>query len=141
MESNRARRWRGCSFACAAISGAIFLYAARHAFAQPFPFGSELILDANPMRGSKKVPVLDIGQNGAAEIELWCNSVKARLVVAANTITIITGEMSSRQCPPDRVRADDELLTALNQATNWRMEDSALVFTGGKTLRFLMQTN
>jgi heat shock protein HslJ len=141
MELCRARRWRGRATAVAAIGGAIFLCLAPRALAEPFPFGSELVLDANPMRGSKKIPVLDIGQNGAAEIDLWCNSVKAQLVVAANTITIITGEMSSRQCPPDRARADDDLLTALNQVTNWRMEDSALVFTGGKTLRFLKQTN
>jgi hypothetical protein len=76
-----------------------------------------------------------------AEIDLWCNSVKAQLVIAASTITIITGEMSSRQCPPARARADDDLLTALNQVTNWQMDDSALVLTGGRTLRFLRQTN
>jgi heat shock protein HslJ len=141
MELCRPRRWRGRATAVAAIGGAIFLGLAPDGFAQTFPFGSELRLDADPMRGSKKIPVLDIGQNGTAEIDLWCNSVKAQLIVAANTITIITGEMSSRQCPPDRARADDDLLTALNQVTNWRMEDSALVFTGGKTLRFLRQTN
>jgi heat shock protein HslJ len=142
MELCRVRRWRGRATAAAAIGGAMFLGPALHAFGEePFPFGSELVLDVNPMRGSKKIPVLDIGQNGTAEIDLWCNSVKAQLVVAANTITIITGEMSSRSCPPDRARADDDLLTALNQATNWRMEDSALVFTGSKTLRFLRQTN
>jgi heat shock protein HslJ len=141
MERRRGRRWRGRCVAIAAAAGAILLCGALNALAQPFPFGSELVLDADPMRGSKKIPVLDIGQNGAAEIELWCNSVKAQLVVAANTVTVITGEMSSRQCPPDRARADDELLAALNQATNWRMEDSALVFTGGKTLRFRLQTN
>jgi heat shock protein HslJ len=141
MELRRGRRWRGRCVAIAAAAGAVLLCGALNALAQPFPFGSELVLDADPMRGSKKIPVLDIGQNGAAEIELWCNSVKAQLVVAANTVTIITGEMSSRQCPPDRARADDELLAALNQATNWRMEDSALVFTGGKTLRFRLQTN
>jgi heat shock protein HslJ len=141
MELGRVRRWWGHSMAVAAIGGAIFLCLASNVPAEPFPFGSELVLDANPMRGSKKIPVLDIGQNGLAEIGLWCNTVKAQLVVAANTITIITGEMPSRQCPPDRARADDDLLTALNQVTNWRMEDSALVFTGGKTLRFLRQTN
>jgi heat shock protein HslJ len=141
MELCRIRRCRGRATAAAAIGGAIFLGLAPHAFGEPFPFGGELVLDVNPMRGSKKIPVLDIGQNGTAEIDLWCNTVKAQLVVAANTITIITGEMSSRQCPPDRARADDDLLTALNQATNWRMEDSALVLTGGKTLRFLRQTN
>jgi heat shock protein HslJ len=140
MEWRRMRGQRR-SIATAAMGGAIFLCVAPQALAQPFPFGSELVLDANPMRGSKKLPVLDIGQNGAAEIELWCNSVKAQLVVAANTVTIITGRMSSRQCPPDYARADDELLTALNQVTNWRIEDSALVLIGGKTLRFRMQTN
>jgi len=39
------------------------------------------------------------------------------------------------------VRADEELIEALNQATNWRMENLALVLTGGKTLRFRVQTN
>jgi heat shock protein HslJ len=114
---------------------------AASALAQSFPFGTELVLDASPMRGSKKIPVLDIGQDGAADIDLWCNTVKARLVVAANTITIITGEMSTRQCPPDRTRADEELLAALNDVTSWRMEGQALVFTGGRPLRFRMQTN
>jgi heat shock protein HslJ len=138
MELCRVRRR---SFSAIGLAGAVFLFLASSAFAQSFPFGSELRLDVDPMRGSKKVPVLDIGQNGAAEIELWCNAVKAQLVIAANTITIIAGEMSARQCPPDRARADEELLEALSQATNWRMEKSALVFTGGKTLRFRVQTN
>jgi heat shock protein HslJ len=149
-------RVRRCSMSVAGLRGAagVFLAAsllapafltpvflATRAFAQSFPFGRELLLDADPMRGSKKIPVLDIAENGTAEIELWCNSVKAQLIIAANTITIIAGEKSARQCSPDRARADDELLDALNQATNWRMEPSALVFTGGKTLRFRVQTN
>ena len=45
------------------------------AHAEGFPFGHELLLDASPMRGSKKVPMLDIGDAGTAEIELWCKSV------------------------------------------------------------------
>ena len=141
MKIRQVGRWWGRFLAGAASCGAIFLCLAPSAFAEQFPFGSELVLDANPMRGSKKIPVLDIAQNGAAEIDLWCNTVKAQLVVAASTVTIITGEMSSRQCPPERARADDDLLKALNEATNWRIEDSALVLTGGKTLRFLRQTN
>ncbi len=111
------------------------------AAAQTFPFGRELKLDVNPMRGSKKVPIIEIGDRGQAEIDLWCNTVKAQLIVAANTITIITGETTSRQCAPDRARADDDLLAALNQVTNWRMEDVSLVLTGGSTLRFRIQTN
>jgi len=141
MKLRRARSWFDCSIPVAAVGATIFLCLALNALAQSFPFGSELVLDADPMRGSKKIPVLDIGPNGTAEIELWCNSVKAQLVVATNTITIITGEMSTRQCTPERARADEELLAALNQATNWRMENSALVLTGGATLRFRVQTN
>jgi hypothetical protein len=138
MEFRRVRRWFVRCIPVAAIGGAFFLCLAPNARAQTFPFGSELLLDADPMRGSKKIPILDIS---TAEIELWCNSVKAQLVVAADTITIITGKMSARQCPPDPARADDELLAALNQVTKWRMEDFALVFTGGTTLRFRVQTN
>src|SRR5260370_42604462 len=123
MELCRVRRRRGRATAVAAIGGAILLSLAPHAFAEPFPFGSELVLDVNPMRGSKKIPVLGIGQNGTAEIDLWCNSVKAQLVVAANTITIITGEMSSRRGPPERAHADDEILTEFNQDTTCRMDD------------------
>jgi heat shock protein HslJ len=141
MEFRRVRRWCARCIPVVAVGGAIFLHLAPNALAQAFPFGSELLLDADPMRGSKKIPVLDIRENGTAEIDLWCNSMKAQLIVAGNTITIITGEMSAHQCPPDRARADDELLAGLNQATNWRMENSALVLTGGKTLRFRVQTN
>jgi heat shock protein HslJ len=141
MESRRWGRWWGRSIAAAAIGGGVLAGLAPSALAQPFPFGTELVLDASPMRGSKKIPVLDIGQDGTADIDLWCNTVKAKLVVAANTITIITGEMSTRQCPPDRTRADEDLLAALNGVTSWRMEGQALVFTGGRPLRFRMQTN
>jgi heat shock protein HslJ len=110
--------------------------------AEAFPFGRELLLDAAPLRGSKKVPILDIGDGGSAEIELWCNAVKAQLIVAGDTVTIVTGEVSTRQCAPDRARADEELLAAFNEITNWRMERSALVLTGGsRTLRFRTQTN
>jgi heat shock protein HslJ len=110
--------------------------------AEAFPFGRELLLDAAPLRGSKKVPILDIGDGGSAEIELWCNAVKAQLIVASDTITIITGEASARQCAPDRARADEDLLAALSEITNWRMERSSLVLTGGsRSLRFRTQTN
>jgi hypothetical protein len=35
-----------------------------------FPFGSELMLDVKPMKGSKRVPMLEIDQKGLAEIDL-----------------------------------------------------------------------
>src|SRR6266481_7289743 len=69
MEFRRVRRWFVSSISVAAANGAILLCLAPSALAQSFPFGSELLLDVNPMRGSKKIPVLDIGENGTAEIE------------------------------------------------------------------------
>jgi heat shock protein HslJ len=106
-----------------------------------FPFGSELMLDVKPMKGSKRVPMLDIDQKGLAEIDLWCNSVKGQLVVAGDTITIITGEKTERTCPPERAQADDEVLGALNEVTSWRREGDILVLIGTRTMRFRLQTN
>lgn len=146
MKPAGTRRRRGVTVGAAiAMAVAVAAGSARPAAAQsgsrPFPYGRELRLDAEAMRGSKKVPVLDIGDNGTAEIELWCNSVRAQLVVAANTLTIIAGARSSRQCGPGLARADDDLLTALSEVTAWRMDDTALVLTGSRTLRFIVQTN
>lgn len=106
-----------------------------------FPFGRELLLDAPPMKGSKRVPSLDIAENGLADIELWCNAVKGQLIVAGDTITILTGARTERPCTPERMRGDDDMLTALTEVTNWRREGEFLVLTGARTMRFRMQTN
>jgi heat shock protein HslJ len=106
-----------------------------------FPFGRELLLDARPMKGSKRVPILDIDEKGLAEIDLWCNSVKGQMVVAGDTITIITGEKTDRTCTPERAKADDDVLAALTDVTNWRREGDVLVLIGTRTMRFLLQTN
>lgn len=106
-----------------------------------FPYSRELLLDAAPMKGSKRVPSLDIGADGAAEIGLWCNAVRAQIVVVEDTITIMTGAKTERQCPPDRIRGDEDMLSALLQVTNWRREGDLLILTGAHTLRFRMQTN
>ncbi|WP_170300832.1 META domain-containing protein [Rhodoplanes serenus] len=107
-----------------------------------FPYGQELRMDTDPMKGSKKIPVIDIADNGLAEIELWCNAVKARLIVVGDTVTVLTGPRTERQCPPERARGDDEMLAALGQTTHWRVADDLLVLSGGpRELRFRMQRN
>jgi len=108
-----------------------------------FPFGREFLLDTRPMKGSKSVPMLDIATNGLAEIDLWCDSVKGQLVVAGNTITILTGERikSTRACTPERVSGDDDVLKALNEVTTWRLEGDVLVLIGTREMRFRAQTN
>ena len=106
-----------------------------------FPFDSELLLDAKPMKGSKRVPIMTIGPNGKAEIDLWCNSVEGQIVVVDSTITVMTGAKTERQCDPARSRGDDELLAALLQATSWTRDGGVLTLRGAKTLRFRQATN
>ena len=106
-----------------------------------FPFDSELLLDAKPLKGSKRVPGITIGPNGKAEIDLWCNSVEGQIVVVEGTITVMTGAKTARRCDPVRTRGDDELLEALLQATNWTRDGDVLTLRGAKTLRFRLATN
>src|SRR5882672_2731883 len=108
---------RRAALALALGTAAAALQAPAVAAQSEFPFGSELILDVKPMKGSKRVPMLDIDPKGLAEIDLWCNSVKGQMVVAGDTITILTGEKTERSCAPERMRGDEEVLSALTEAT------------------------
>ena len=79
-----------------------------------FPFGMEMTLDAAPMPGSKRIPDLDIGDNGETVLELWCKGGKGQFSVAGNTLIFVAGPMRERPCPADRAQADDELMAALS---------------------------
>ena len=48
---------------------------------EDFPFEHELLLDARPMKGSKRIPTLSVEPDGTATIDLWCNSMKAQINV------------------------------------------------------------
>src|SRR5215475_12130460 len=106
-----------------------------------FPFGMEMTLDALPQPGSKRVPDLDIGDNGEVVLELWCKGGKGQFSVAGNTVIFVAGPMEDRACPPARAQADDELIAALTEATTWRRQGDAVSFVGSRTLRFRINTN
>jgi len=106
-----------------------------------FPFDSELFLDASPMRRSRRIPNMDIAANGAIALEMWCNRIEGQLVVAADTITVMTGQATDRRCAPEQVRGDADLLSALGEVTNWRREGDAVVLIGPRTLRFRMASH
>jgi hypothetical protein len=97
-----------------------------------FPFGSELMLDAAPMHGSKRVPMIEIEEDGTASIDLWCASVRAQATV---------GDMQTAQCEPARQAGDADLLAALGQVTGWRRRGEVIELTGATTLRFRLMTN
>jgi len=106
-----------------------------------FPFGMEMTLDALPQPGSKRVPDLDIGDNGEVVLELWCKGGKGQFSVAGNTVIFVAGEMEDRPCSPAKAQADDELIAALTAATNWTRRGDLISFVGAKTLRFRLNTN
>ena len=106
-----------------------------------FPFGMEMTLDALPQRGSKRVPDLDIGDNGEVILELWCKGGKGQFSVAGNTIIFVAGQMEDRPCPADKAQADDDLIAALTDATTWKRQGDSIFFVGPKTLRFRLNTN
>jgi heat shock protein HslJ len=135
----RRYRWRAaCWIILAAVCSS---HAPAVAAESTFPFDRELILDAAPMRGSKRIPILQIAENGAATIDLWCASLEGQATVGSDTITIVPGVVGQAQCVPERVQRDEELLVALSQVTSWRRNGDIIEFIGATRLRFRLMTN
>ena len=106
-----------------------------------FPFGFEMTLEAAPQPGSKRLPTLEIGDNGEATLDLWCKAGKGQFSVAGNTVIFVPGPLEARACQPGRAEADDELVGALSQATTWKRQDDLVSFIGTRSLRFRINTN
>ena len=106
-----------------------------------FPFDRELMLDVRPMKGSRRVPMMEVAPDGRATIDLWCNSVEGKIVVVDSSVTVTTGRQTDRQCDPARMRGDDELLAVLSQVVSWTRERDLLTLHGPKNLRFRQPSN
>jgi heat shock protein HslJ len=126
---------------CMAVVGIVFAAGSAAAAESSFPFGRELILDAQPMKGSKRVPVLDIAEDGTAEIDLLCATLQGQVVVASDTITILMGQRTERQCSPEQAKSDDDMIAALTQVTTWRRDGDNVVLVGPAPLQFRIPTN
>ena len=133
------RKRVGCALALGVLLCAV--WASRPSANEEFPFGRELLLDTRPMKGSKRIPGIEIDSNGMAAIDLWCNTMQGRAMVSVDAISISTGEKTDRPCAPERALADDDLAAALAQVTHWRWEGESLVMDGAKELRFRLHTN
>jgi len=142
MFFSAARRARRLAVLLALIAaGAAGTVAAAIAADHDFPYDGVLQLEAKPMKGSKRVPNLQIESNGAAAFDLWCNKVAAQLVVVDDTITILLGARTEKQCEPDRMQADADLIAALQQVAYWRRDGDLLVLQGERSLRFHLSGN
>jgi META domain len=106
-----------------------------------FPFGFEMTLDTAPQPGSKRLPTLQIGDNGQATLELWCKDGRGQFSVAGNTVIFVAGPLENSACPPARAQADDELVAALSEAGTWRRQGDLVSFIGTRPLRFRINTD
>jgi META domain len=106
-----------------------------------FPFGLEMTLDVARQPGSKRLPTLDIGDNGEVTLELWCKGGKGQFSVAGNTVIFVAGPLQDRACPPARTQADDDLVAGLSEAATWKRQGDFVSFIGTKSLRFRINTN
>ncbi|AMA55893.1 META domain-containing protein [Bradyrhizobium sp. CCGE-LA001] len=101
-----------------------------------FPFGTEMTLEALPQAGSKRIPNIEIGDNGEVLLELWCKGGKGQFSVAGNTVIFVPRQIQDRNCPPARAQADDELVAALSSVETWKRQGDMLTLIGPKSLRF-----
>src|SRR5580698_2804922 len=106
-----------------------------------FPFGFEMTLESAPQPGSKRMPTLEVGDNGEATLDLWCKSGKGQFSVAGNTVIFMPGPMQDRGCTPDRAAIDDDVLATLGEAGTWKRQGDMVSFLGTKSVRFRINTN
>ncbi|MBR0829044.1 META domain-containing protein [Bradyrhizobium manausense] len=109
--------------------------------ADGFPFGTEMTLEALPQPGSKRVPNIEIGDNGEVVLELWCKAAKGQFSIAGNTVIFVPGQVQDRSCPPAKAQADDELVAVLAEAATWKRQGEIVTFIGAKQLRFRINGN
>jgi len=133
---------RGVTGAFAALLS--FLICGTAAAADEFPFDQELLLDSAPMRPGKRMPILVVEANGDANIDLWCKTVPARVLISGSTIKIEPGPLpeslpemlSAGQCTPERIKADEKLLADFAQVTAWQRQNVSIVLLGPTPLKF-----
>jgi heat shock protein HslJ len=127
---------------CGGLAGVIAVaLAATSVLAAEFPFERELLLEAKPLPGSKRVPMLEITRDGRAIVDLWCRSGAARVKIENDTIEFTLGAMREEGCTPERAQRDEAMAEALAKVANWRMEDDVLVLIGPTELRYTLSSH
>ena len=132
------RRRSALCFVLAVLAGS-FLPA--FATENSFPFGTALVLDATPLPGTKRLPTIEIEENGEASFYLWCASARGSANVGQDTISLTPKTALPSQCTPDQISRDADLLAQLSQMTGWHREGDEVDLTGTATLHFRLMTN
>jgi len=106
-----------------------------------FPYDRDLVLDAQAMRGSKRLPVIAISPDGQAQIDLWCKRGMGQAAIVGDAITITVGAMNDEPCTAERAQADEDMLAALAGVTGWSQRGDVVTLAGAKPLHFRAATN
>jgi hypothetical protein len=108
-----------------------------------FPFGAELMLEGESSRAHKRLPMIQVDEDGTTTLDLRCGSMRTQATVGADgSIAIAPGVRNNGQCDPERVASDDDLLDMMLHLTSWRREGDLVEFSGAPgTMRFRMMTN
>jgi len=127
---------------CTAILALVLPFCAQAA--DEFPFDRELVMEAKRIGVSKRLPMLTVEPNGKAVIDLWCKTVPGRIDLEGGSFKIeaapLPEELPSMvgpgQCTPERMQADQDLLAALAQVTEWQVKGDSVTLTGPTVFRF-----
>ncbi len=108
-----------------------------------FPFGNELMLEGESSRAHKRLPMIQVDEDGTATLDLWCGSMRTQATVGADgSIAIAPGARNNGQCDPERIAGDDGLLDMMLHLTKWRRSGDLVEFSGVPgTMRFRLMTN
>lgn len=135
------RLW-SCRRVLGGLAGVVtMMLAATTVLAADFPFERELLLEAKPLPGSKRVPMLEITRDGRAIIDLWCRSGEGRVKLEDDMIELTLGPMREEGCTPERAQRDETLAAALEKVMNWSMEEDVLVLIGPTELRYTLSSH
>jgi hypothetical protein len=102
-----------------------------------FPFGSKLVLDAAPLPGAKRIPMIRVEKSGAVTANMWCPSsnLKFQAKVADDTIKLDSDNVLpsdyGRGCDTLIQTADFKLTVNLFAITAWSRQDDLITFVLG----------
>jgi hypothetical protein len=109
--------------------------------AQNFPFDQEMLLEARPLPGSRRVPMMEVHSDGKASVDLWCHSAVAQLALNGNEVKFDFVSAKPENCTPERIELDQKMAKDLLEVTHWRRKNDIVEFVGPTSFRFRISTH
>jgi hypothetical protein len=136
-------RMSGLLRACClpALAAMAIVFVAAPAGAQSFPYDQEMLLEAKPLPGSRRVPMLEVHPDGKASVDLWCHSAVAQFAITGSEVKIEFVSAKPENCTDERIELDQAMAKAMLEITQWRRDNDIVEFVGPTTFRFRISTH